>query len=155
MILTGRDISSTITIESDGLYPSSRISYRRLLGLSHLGFEILQTYNILFFSNWRSRRIAQRLGLNVSSIEQFDPMFLHPHIFEAPRVHDLRLFRCRLCLLQHRLATFRPEHWGDLFKGGYMEPLWPGVVWFMIIIVLLVLSSIIATVLVNVLAHDG
>jgi len=135
--------------------PPSRTSYRRLFGLSHLGFEILQTYNILFFSNWRSRRIAQRLELNISSIEQFDPMFLHPHIFEAPRVNDLRLFRCRLCLLQHRLATFRPEHWGDLLKGGYMEPLWPGVVWFMIIIVLLVLSSIIATVLVNVLLHDA
>ena len=36
-----------------------------------------------------------------------------------------------------------------------MEPLWPGVVWFMVIIVLLVLSSIIATVLVNVLLRDG
>jgi len=78
-------------------------------------------------------------------------MFLHPHIFDAPRVDDLKLFRGRLCLLQHRLATFRPEQWGDVLKGGYMEPLWRGVVWFMITIVLLVLASIIATVLVNVL----
>ena len=80
-------------------------------------------------------------------------MFLHPHIFEAPRIEDLMLFRERLCLLQHRLATFRPEHWRDVFKGGYEEPLWRGVAWFMITIVMLVLASIIATVLVNVLVR--
>ena len=78
-------------------------------------------------------------------------MFLHPHIFDTPRVEDLVLFRGRLCLLQHRLATFRPEHWKDVFKGGYAEPLWRGAVWFMITIVMLVLGSIIATILVNVL----
>src|SRR5204863_6821858 len=112
------------------------------LGLSHLGFEIIQTYNLLFLSNWRSRRIAQRLGINISSLEQFDSIFIHQYLFEAPRVDKFLLFRDRLCLFQHRLATFRPERWGDIFKGGYADPIWRGIVWFMITIVMLVLASI-------------
>ena len=63
-----------------------------LLGLSHLGFEILQTYNLLFLSNWRSRRIAQRLGINISSLEQFDSIFIHQKLFDAPRVNEFLLF---------------------------------------------------------------
>ena len=124
-----------------------------LLGLSHLGFEILQTYNLLFLSNWRSRRIAQRLGINISSLEQFGSIFIHQQLFDAPRVNEFLLFRDRLCLFQHRLATFRPERLGDIFKGGYAEPIWRGVVWFMITLVMLVLTSILATVLVNVLVR--
>ncbi len=65
----------------------------RLLGLSHLGLEILQTYNLLFLYNPRSRKIAQRLDINISSIEQFDPIFLHRQIFDALRVEDFLLFR--------------------------------------------------------------
>ena len=124
-----------------------------LLGLSHLGFEILQTYNLLFLSNWRSRRIAQRLGINISSLEKFESIFIHQQLFDAPRVNEFLVFRDRLCLFQHRLATFRPERWGDIFKGAYAEPIWSGVVWFMITIVMLVVTSIIATILVNVLVH--
>jgi len=104
-------------------------------------------------SNWRSRRIAQRLGINLCSIEQFDSIFLHRQIFDVPRVDEFLLFRDRLCLLQHRLARFRPERWKDVFKGGYAQPVWRGVVWFMITIVTLVIASIVATILVNVLVR--
>ena len=56
-------------------------------------------------------------------------------------------------MLQHRLATFRPEKWKDVFTGGYAQPIWRGAVWFMVTIVVLVIASIIATVLVNALVR--
>jgi hypothetical protein len=68
-------------------------------------------------------------------------------------VDEFLLFRERLSLLQHRLATFRPERWTDVLKGGYADPIWRGVVSFMVTIVVLVIASIIATVIVGVLAH--
>jgi len=125
----------------------------RALGLSHLGFELLQSYNLLFLGNQRSRRIARRLGINVSSLEEFDPILVHRQIFDAPRVDGFVLFKERLRLLQQRLAGFRPERWMDFFRGGYAEPIWRGAVWFMMTITLLVTASIIATILVNVLVR--
>jgi hypothetical protein len=148
-----QSISFITTIELRGLTFLSIRSKSRLLGLSHLGFEILQTYNILFLSTWRSRKIAQRLGINIPSLESFDPLFIHPQLFEAPRVEEFALFKERIHILQARLANFRPEKWSDLFKSGYSEPIWRGMVWFMIVIVFLLFSSIVATVLVNVLQH--
>jgi hypothetical protein len=125
----------------------------RLLGISHLGFEILQTYNLLF-STPRSQKIAKRLTINTHTTETFDTLFTHQHIFtSAPRVDEFTLFKDRICMLQHRLATFRPEKWKDVFTGGYAQPIWRGVVWFMVTIIVLVMASIIATVLVNALAR--
>jgi len=118
-----------------------------------MGFEILQTYNSLFLSNWRSREIARRLGVNIGSLEQFASIFLHRQIFEAPHVNEFLLFKGRLLALQHRLATFRPERLSDVFKGGYAETIVQGVVWFMITLVLLVLASIIATIVVNIVVR--
>lgn len=125
----------------------------RSLGLAHMGFEILQSYNSLFLSNWRSREIAVRLGINIASLELFSSIFLHRQIFDAPHVNEFLLFRGRLIALQRRLATFRPERFTDVFKGGYAEPIVQGVVWFMITLVLLVLGSIIATIVVNVVTR--
>jgi hypothetical protein len=68
-------------------------------------------------------------------------------------VEEFNLFKERLILLQSRLANYKPEHWKDLFKASYAEPIWRGIVWFMITIVLLVFASIVATVLVNVLVR--
>jgi hypothetical protein len=125
----------------------------RSLGLSHMGFEILQSYNSLFLSNWRSREIAVRLGVNIASLELFGSIFLHRQIFDATHVNEFLLFRGRLIALQRRLATFRPERLMDVFKGGYAEPIVQGVVWFMITLVLLVLGSIIATIVVNIVTR--
>jgi len=125
----------------------------RLIGLSRLGFEILQTYNLLFLSNPRSQKIAKRLGIDVLTVEKFDSVFVHRQLFEAPRAEEFFLFKDRLCLLQHRLVIFKPESWYDFIKGGYAEPIWTGVAWFMMTIILLVMASIIATVLVTVLTR--
>jgi hypothetical protein len=122
-----------------------------LLGLSHLGFEILQTYNLLF-SSPRSQKIAKRLTINRPANDPFDALFTHQHIFTlTPRLDEYLLFKDRICIFQHRLATFRPEKWKDVFTGGYAQPIWRGVVWFMVTIVTLVIASIVATVLVNAL----
>src|SRR5271154_6641395 len=129
MISMGQDTWSTTTIASDGIFKERLRSDYRALGLSHLGFELLQSYNLLFLGNQRSRRIARRLGINVSSLEEFDPILVHRQIFDAPRIDGFVLFKDRLCLLQQRLARFRPERWMDFFRGGYAEPIWRGAVW--------------------------
>jgi hypothetical protein len=40
-----------------------------------------------------------------------------------------------------------------VFKGGYADPIWRGVVSFMVTIVVLVIASIVATIIVGVLTH--
>jgi hypothetical protein len=123
--------------------------------MSRLAFEILQSYNTIFLGNIRSRKIGRRLGINISSIQVFDPIFPHHQIFaDAPRADDFSLLRERLCLLQHRLATFRPQRWRDLLKGGgYAQPIVAGAVWFMTTVIVLVIASIVATILVTALTR--
>lgn len=153
MSLKALDFLFISIIVSDGESIRNLHLTARAVGVSRLGFEILQTYNLLFLSNARSRKIAKRLGINIRTVEQFDSVFVHRQLFEAPRAEEFFLFRNRLCLLQHRLATFKPEKWYDFFNGGYAQPIWNGIAWFMITIVLLVIGSIIATVLVTVLTR--
>src|SRR4051794_35415153 len=136
MNLMARDISFTSIIVSGGHFPSLLLFLNffltdviRLLGISRLGFEILQTYNLLF-STPKSQKIAKRLTINTTTTQTFDILFTHQHIFtSAPRVDEFVLFKDRICMLQHRLATFRPEKWKDVFTGSYAQPIWRGVVW--------------------------
>jgi hypothetical protein len=121
--------------------------------LSRLGFEIYQTYNLLFLANGRSRKVARRLDVDTQTVEQFDSIYTNRQLFEAPRFDEFYLFKDRIGLLQHRLATYKPEKFTDLFRGGYAQPLWVGVAWFMTTIILLVIASIIATVLATVLTR--
>jgi hypothetical protein len=122
--------------------------------LSHLGIEIIQTYSLLFLSSIKSRRVAQRLDIDLSVVEQFDSLFVSTQLFEPPRARDFILFNERVTLLQHRLATFKPERWTDLWKGWYAQPIWSGMLWFMVTIIALLVGGSIATVLATVLTRS-
>jgi len=130
------------------------ISLPRPIGLSRLGLELLQTYNLLFLSNSRSRKIAKRLRIDIGTVEQFDSIYVHRQLFEAPRTEEFYIFKDRLCLLQHRLANFKPERWSDFFRGGYAQPAWTGMAWAMTTVVLLLLATIIAVILSTVLTRS-
>lgn len=149
-ISMGHDTSSTLIIVLEGTFALR--SYGRMLGISHLGLKSFK--HITWYScPTGDLLVSHNVSASISLLPNNSTpnFFLHRQIFDVPWVEEFPLFRDRLCLLQHRLAKFRPERWRVVFTGGYAQPVYRGVVWFIITVVTLVLASIVATILVNVL----